>query len=120
VSKAVDEFSRIREITRSVKVSLKCLIAVVPVDINLPFGTLNVQNLVAFTAIFSNICTAHAQKRLFVNFGVNLDNAVRFPDFDFLVDCKISAIWRRFSLIFAVYVLNVRHIFTSGLFDLVT
>ena len=68
VSKAVDEFARIREITRSVKVSLKCLIAVVPVDINLPFGTLKVQNLVAFTAIFSNICTVHAQKRLFMNF----------------------------------------------------
>ena len=27
-----------------------------------------VEHLVAFTAIFSNICTAHAQKRLFMNF----------------------------------------------------
>jgi len=53
VSKAVDEFARMREITRSVKVSLKCLIAVVPVDIDLPFWTLKVQNLVAFTAILA-------------------------------------------------------------------
>ena len=28
--------------------------------------------------------------------GVNLDTAVRFADPDFLVECKISAIWRRF------------------------
>jgi len=32
VLKAVDEFVRMREITRSVKVALKCLIAVVFVD----------------------------------------------------------------------------------------
>jgi len=30
------------------------------------------------------------------------------------------AIWRRFPLIFAFYMLNVRHISTSGLFDLLT
>ena len=35
-----------------------------------------------------------------------------FPDF--LADCKISAIWWRFPLIFAFYMLNVRHISTSG------
>jgi len=50
--------------------------------------------------------------------GVNLDNAVRFPDPDLLVECKISAIWRRFPFIFAFYMLNIRHISTSGLFDL--
>ena len=33
--------------------------------------------------------------------GVNLDTAVRFADPDFLLECKISAIWRRFPLIFA-------------------
>jgi len=27
-----------------------------------------VEHIVAFTAVFSNICTAHAQKRLFMNF----------------------------------------------------
>jgi len=57
VLKAVDEFVRIREITRSVKVALKWLIAVVLVDVDLPS---KVEHLVAFTAIFSNICTAHA------------------------------------------------------------
>jgi len=34
--------------------------------------------------------------------GVNLDTAVRFPDPDFLIECKISAIWRRFPLIFCI------------------
>jgi len=33
--------------------------------------------------------------------GVNLYTAVRFPDPDFLLECNISAIWRRFPLIFA-------------------
>jgi len=37
VLKAVDEFVRMCEITRSVKVSLKCLIAVVLVDDDLPY-----------------------------------------------------------------------------------
>jgi len=35
--KPVDEFVRMREITRSVKVALKCLIAVVLVDVDLPY-----------------------------------------------------------------------------------
>jgi len=39
-------------------------------------------------------------------FGVNLDTAVRFADPDFLLKCKISAIWRRFPLICAFYMLN--------------
>jgi len=52
--------------------------------------------------------------------GVNVDTAVRFADPNFLVECKISAIWRRFPSIFAVYMPNVRHISTSGLFDLLT
>ena len=68
VLKAVDEFVRMREIARSVKVALKCLIAVVLVDDDFPYWTSKVEHLVAFTAIFSNVCTAHAQKRLFMNF----------------------------------------------------
>jgi len=52
--------------------------------------------------------------------SVNLESTVRFADPDFLLECKISAIWRRFLLIFAFYILNVRHISTSGLFDLLT
>jgi len=67
----VIEFVRMREIMRSVKVALKCLIAVVLVDDDFPYWTSKVEHLVAFTAIFSNICTAH----LWI-FGVNLDTAV--------------------------------------------
>ena len=37
VLKAVDEIVRMREITRSVTVALKCLIAVVLVDVDLPY-----------------------------------------------------------------------------------
>jgi len=46
----------------------KCLIAVVLVDVDLLYWTSKVEHIVPFTAIFSNICTAHAQKRLFMNF----------------------------------------------------
>ena len=41
--------------------------AVVLADVDLPYWTSKVKHM-AFTAIFSNICTAHAQKRLFMNF----------------------------------------------------
>jgi len=56
------------EITRSVKVAQKCLIAVVLVNVDLPYWTSKVEDLVAFAAIVSNICTAHAQKRLYMYF----------------------------------------------------
>ena len=46
----------------------KCLIAVVLVDVDLPYWTLKVEHIVAFIAIFRNICTAHVQKLLFMNF----------------------------------------------------
>ena len=49
-----------REITRSVKVALKCLIAVVLVDIDLPYWSSKVEHLVAFPAIVSNIYCACA------------------------------------------------------------
>jgi len=52
--------------------------------------------------------------------GVNLETAVRYADPDFPLGCKISAIWRRFPLIFAFNILTDRHISTSGLFDLLT
>ena len=51
------------------------------------------------------------------NSGVNFDTAVRFADPDFLLECKILALWRRFPLIFAFYILNVRHISTAGLIE---
>ena len=107
-----------REITRSVKVALKCLIAVVLVDVDLPYWTSKVEHLVAFKATVSNICTSHAQNGYLCTSGVNLDTAVRFADHDFLFECKISAIWRRLTLIFAFNIFNVRHISTSGLSDL--
>ena len=44
--------------------------------------------------------------------GVNVDTAVRFANPDFLLQCKISSICRRFTLIFAFNILNVRHIST--------
>ena len=50
--------------------------------------------------------------------GVNLDTTIRFPDPDFFIKCKILAIFRRFSFIFAFYMLKIHHIFTSGFFDL--
>jgi len=65
-----------REITWSVKGNLNVL-AVVLDDVDLPYWTLKVEHLVAFTAIFSNICTAHAQKRLFIRrprFPVRVQN----------------------------------------------
>jgi len=109
-----------REITRSVKVALKCLIAVVLVDVNLPYWATKVEHLVAFAAIVSNICTRMRKNGYLCTSGVNLDTTVRFTDPDFLLECKISAIWRRFTLIFAFYILNVRYISTSGVFDLLT
>jgi len=50
------------------KVALKCLIAVVLDNVDVPYWTSKAEHIVAFAAIFSNICTAHAQKRLFMNF----------------------------------------------------
>jgi len=55
VLKAVDEFVRMCEITRSVKVALKCLIAAVLVDVDLRYWTSTVEHLVAFAVIVSNI-----------------------------------------------------------------
>jgi len=95
VLKAVDEFVRMREITRSVKVALKCLITVVLVDVDLPYWTSKVEHLVAFTDIFSNICTAH-EKRLSMNFRCKFRRPrfpIRVQNFSdlatFSVDCCI-------------------------------
>jgi len=87
-------------------------------DVDLLYWISKVEHSAAFklTAIFSNICTAHAQKRLFMNFRCELRHRRSFADPDLLLECKISAIWRCFPLIFAFYMPNVRHISTSGLF----
>ena len=70
-----------REIAR--KVVLKCIIAAVLVDVDLPYWTSKVEHLVAFTAIFSNICTARAQKRLFMTFRCKVRHrrSIRRPRF---------------------------------------
>ena len=102
---------------RSVKVAPKCLIAVVLVDVDLPYWTSKVEHLRPLSAIFA-LCMR--RNGYLCTSGVNLDTAVRFADPDFLLWCKISAIRRCFTLIFAFNILIVRHISTSGLFDLLT
>ena len=62
--KAVDEFVRMREITRSVEVALKCLTAGVLLDVDLPYWTSKVEHVVAFAAIVSKILL-RMQKLLF-------------------------------------------------------
>jgi len=52
--------------------------------------------------------------------GVNLDTAVRFADPDFLLECKNFGYLATFYVDFSFNILNVRHISTSGLFDLMT
>jgi len=72
-----------REITRSVKVALKCPIVVVLDDVDLPYWALKFQHIVAFAAIVSNICTAHAQKRLVMHFRCKFRHrrSIRRPRF---------------------------------------
>ena len=102
----VDEFVRMREITGSVKVAVKCLIAVV-----LPYWTSKVEHLVVYAAIVSNILlrmrrngyleTSAKSFGDLVTFSVDffpfyMLNVIQFPDTDLITKCKISAIWRRF------------------------
>ena len=72
-----------REITRSVKVALKCLIAVVLGDVDLQYWTSKVEHLVVFAATVSNICTAHAQRLLFMYFRCKFRHrrSIRRPRF---------------------------------------
>ena len=103
-----------REITRSLKVALKCLIAVVLVD--LPYWTSKVEHIVALTAIFSNIYTA--QKRLFMYFRCKFRHRRSIPRPRIPIRVKNFSDLATFSVDFAFYMLNVRHISTPGLFDL--
>jgi len=77
------------------------------------------EHIVSFTAIFSNICTAYAQKRLSTS-GVNLDTAASIRRPQFPIRVQTFGDLATFPLIFAFYMLNVRHISTSGLFNLLT
>jgi len=69
-----------REITRSVKVALKCLIAVVLVDDDFLYWT---SKGWALSRIYSTICTAHAQKWLCMNFWCKFTHcrSIRRPRF---------------------------------------
>ena len=122
--KALDEFLHIvlmREITRSVKVALKCLIAEVLVDVDLPFLTSKVEHLVAFAAIVRNICTANVQKRLFLNFRCKFRHRRSIRRLRFSIRLRNFRVLATLSVdFFAFYMLNARHISTSGLFDLLT
>ena len=111
---------RIRKITRSVKVAPRCLIAVVLVDVDLPYWISKVEHFVAFAAIVSKICSAHAQKRLFMHFRCKFRHrrSIRRPRFPICVqNVGDSAL---FYVNLAFKIPNVRHIFISGLFDLLT
>ena len=79
----------------------KCLNAVVLVDVDLPYWTSKVEHLVAFAAIVSNILLRMRRNGYLGTSGKNCDTIIRFPDPDFLTECTMSAIWRRFPLIFA-------------------
>ena len=57
----------------------KCLNAVVLTDVDLPYWTSKVEHIAAFTAIFSNIYTAHAHKRLGMNFRCKLRHHRSIP-----------------------------------------
>jgi len=90
-----------REITGSVKVAVKCLIAVV-----LPYWTSKVEHLVVYAAIVSNILlrmrrngyleTSAKSFGDLVTFSVDffpfyMLNVIQFPDTDLITKCKISA-----------------------------
>jgi len=97
-----------------------CPIAVVLADVDLPYWTSKVQHMEAFTAIFGNICTAHAQKRLFMNFRCKFRHRRSIPRPRFHIRVENFGDSATFSVDFCILYLNVRHISTSGLFDLLT
>jgi len=94
-----------REITRSVKVVLKFLIAVVVVDVDLPYWTSKVEHLVAFSATVSNICTAHVQKRLFLHcwFKIRHRRSIRRPRFSIKVQNfgDLATFYVKFCILYA-------------------
>ena len=82
------------------------------------YWTLNVEHTVAFTAIFNNICTAHAQKRLSMNFRCKFKHCHWIPRPQLPIWVQNVGDLATFSVdFFAFYMLNVLHISTSDLFD---
>jgi len=108
------------EITRSVKVALKfCLHSFSTMLIcRIALQNLSIQShWRPFSA--TSVLRMRSSGYLWT-FGENLHAAVRFYYPNFLPECKISAIWRHFPLIFAFCILNDLHISTFGFFDLLT
>ena len=65
-----------REITRSVKVALKSLTAVVLVDVDLPYWTSKVEHLVALRPLSATFVLRMRRNGYLCTSGVNLDTAV--------------------------------------------
>jgi len=80
----------------------KCLIALVFDDVDLPYCTSKAENIVAFTTIFSNICTAHAQKRLFMNFRFKFRYRRSIPRPRFPVTAQNVGYLAMFSVFFCI------------------
>jgi len=64
------------------------------------YWTSKVEHIVAFTAIFRNICTAHAQKRLFMNFRCKFRHRRPIPLPRFSVRVQIFGDLATFSIDF--------------------
>jgi len=98
----------------------KCLIAFVLVDVDLPYWTSKVEHIISFTAIFSNICTAHAQKPLFMHFQCKFRHrrSIRWPRFPVRVENFGDL--ATFSVDFCILYAEFPPYFYFGLFDLLT
>jgi len=81
---------------------------------------LNFGDLATFVAILAVFSLRMRRNVHLGAFGKDPDISIQFFDLGFLTDSEISAIWRRFQLIFSPEKLKVRHISTSGLFGLLT
>ena len=66
-----------------------------------------VEYIVAFTAIFSNICTAHAQKRLLMKFRCKFRHRRLIPTLRFPSRVQNFGVLATFQFIFAFHMLNV-------------
>jgi len=73
----------------------------------IPYWTSEVQHVVAFTAIFSNICTAHSQKWLFMNFRCKFRHrsSIRQPRFPIRVQnfSDLATLSIDFCILYAEY-----------------
>jgi len=70
--------------------------------------------------VLAKMCTAHAEKLLFLASGQNYYIAIKLSDLDFLKECNNLAIRRHFQVLFLTVHIKICHIFISGIFDLMT